>query len=111
MSTLKWWCGDLNEVAARRAREASAYLEFLRVAAMSAGLYVLEAGAEDLQTPHREDEAYLVIGGKARIRVGTEERPVARGSFIFVAAGVEHRFIDIEEELSVLVIFAPAESA
>lgn len=111
MSELKLWFGEMEEVAARRAREGGSYLEFLRVPAMSVGLYGLEAGAQDPQAPHRQDEAYLVIQGRARIRVATEERSVTRGSFIFVAAGVEHRFFDIEEDLSVLVFFAPAESA
>ena len=36
---------------------------------------------------------------------------MAAGSVIFVAAGVEHRFYDIAEELVVLVFFAPAESS
>ena len=111
MSELKLWFGEMEEVAARRAREGGSYLEFLRVPAMSVGLYGLEAGGEDPQTPHKQDEAYLVLEGRARMRVASEERPVARGSFIFVAAGVEHRFFDIEENLSVLVFFAPAESS
>jgi quercetin dioxygenase-like cupin family protein len=41
---------------------------------------------------------------------GEEDREVAAGSVIFVAAEVEHRFHDISEELAVLVFFAPAES-
>ena len=107
MSEMKLWFGEMEEVAARRAREGGSYLEFLRVPAMSVGLYELKAGGQDPQTPHKQDEAYLVISGRARIRVAAEERNVARGSFIFVAAGVEHRFFDIEADLSVLVFFAP----
>jgi mannose-6-phosphate isomerase-like protein (cupin superfamily) len=86
------------------------YLEFLRVPAMSAGLYQLPAGGSDPQKPHKEDELYYVVRGRARIRVGAEDREVAGGSVIFVAAEVEHRFYDIVEELLVLVCFAPAES-
>jgi len=111
MNDMKLWFGEMEEVAARRACEGSSYLEFLRVPAMSVGLYALKAGGQDPQTPHKQDEAYLVIEGRAHMRVATEERKVTRGSFIFVAAGVEHRFFDIEEDLSVLVFFAPAESA
>jgi quercetin dioxygenase-like cupin family protein len=44
------------------------------------------------------------------IRVGTEEQAVAPGSLIFVPANVEHRFHSIAEDLSLLVLFAPAES-
>jgi mannose-6-phosphate isomerase-like protein (cupin superfamily) len=87
------------------------YHEFLRVLAMSAGIYVLPAGASDGQTPHKEDEIYYVVRGKAKMRLGREEREVREADVIFVEAGLEHRFFDITEELVLLVIFAPAESS
>lgn len=85
------------------------YLEFIRAATLSVGLYVLSAGATDAQRPHTEDEVYHVVGGRACIRVGGEDRAVGAGSVVFVGAGVEHRFHSIEEDLTVLVFFAPAE--
>jgi quercetin dioxygenase-like cupin family protein len=87
------------------------YLEFLRVPSLSVGLYALPAGAADLQEPHTEDEVYHVVGGRARIQVGAEDRAVEAGTVVFVEAGVEHRFYAIEEDLKVLVFFAPAEGA
>jgi mannose-6-phosphate isomerase-like protein (cupin superfamily) len=87
------------------------YGEFLRVPAMSAGLYRLAAGAMDLQNPHLEDEMYYVVRGRAKLQLGGEEHVVQPGSTIFVEARLEHRFFDIEEELLLLVIFAPAESS
>ena len=77
---------------------------------MSAGVYVLPAGAVDPQHPHKEDDMYYVIRGKARMRVACEERSVSPGRVIFVEAKAEHRFFDITEESVVLVFFAPAES-
>jgi hypothetical protein len=44
------------------------------------------------------------------MRAGTEDRAVARGTLVFVAARIEHRFYGIEEDLEVLVFFAPAET-
>ncbi len=85
------------------------YLEFLRVPSLSAGLYMLAAGAADTQEPHTEDEIYYVISGRASILVDKESRPVEAGSLIYVKANVEHRFHTITEDLRVLVIFAPAE--
>jgi len=85
------------------------YLEFLRVPALSAGLYMLAAGAVDMQEPHTEDEIYYVISGRGFIQVDQESRPVEAGSLVFVKARVEHRFHTIIEDLRVLVIFAPAE--
>jgi len=87
-----------------------AYREFLRVPTMSAGLYVIPAGGVDPQLPHHEVEMYYVVRGKARFRAGDDDGEVAAGSVLFVAAGVEHRFYDITEELAVLVFFAPPES-
>jgi mannose-6-phosphate isomerase-like protein (cupin superfamily) len=100
----------LADLARERAQAGKRYLEFLRVPAMSAGLYVLAAGEPDPQTPHAQDEIYYVIEGSARMRAGERDQAVSAGSVIFVAAGVEHRFYDIREELTVLVLFAPAES-
>jgi len=87
------------------------YFELIRVPAMSAGLYVLQPGEPDRQTPHREDEIYYIVGGRAIIHVGSEDRPVAPGTAVFVPAGVEHHFHSITAALQVLVIFAPAETA
>lgn len=87
------------------------YQEFFRVPAMSAGIYVLFAGATDKQSPHHEDEIYYVVRGKAKLRLGREERSISQGDVIFVEKMVEHRFFDITDELVLLVIFAPAESS
>jgi mannose-6-phosphate isomerase-like protein (cupin superfamily) len=100
---------DLETVERRRRESGKRYKEFLRVASMSAGLYVLAAGSEDPQSPHREDELYYVAQGRAKFRAGADERAVEPGSLLYVAAGVAHRFYDITEELQILVFFAPAE--
>ena len=101
---------NVAEIDRERAQSGKLYREFLRVPSMSAGLYVLAAGATDSQRPHHEDEMYYVVRGKARFKVGDEDREVSAGSVLFVAADVEHRFHDIAEELAALVFFAPAES-
>ena len=101
-----WELADL-EVA----REASGrlYHEFMSVPDLSGGLYVLEAGATDPQSPHAEDELYVVMSGRATVFVDGGTRPVIAGSVVFVGAGVEHRFLDIEERLVLLLVFGPAE--
>ena len=98
------------EVEDQLAGSGKSYREFMRVAAMSVGLYVLAAGATDRQKPHREDEVYYVLRGRARFKAGAEDREVSAGSVIFVAAEVGHRFYDIAEELAILVAFSPAET-
>jgi mannose-6-phosphate isomerase-like protein (cupin superfamily) len=92
-------------------RTGELYLEFLRRDSMSCGLYVLEPGADDPQEPHQEDEVYVVLSGRAQLMVAGRDHPVGPGSVLFVARTVPHRFHHITERLSVLVFFAPAESA
>jgi mannose-6-phosphate isomerase-like protein (cupin superfamily) len=107
---MKALLATVGEIDQQRKQTGKLYREFLRVSAMSAGLYVLPAGTTDLQRPHHEDEMYYVVRGKARFRAGDEEQKISTGSLLYVAAEVEHRFYDIVEELAVLVFFAPAES-
>lgn len=101
---------QLSDLLEHRRRSGKLYHEFLRVPSMSAGVYVLAAGAADPQKPHQQDEMYYVVSGRARIEAGREDQAVEEGSVIFVPAEVEHRFYDISEELVVLVFFAPAET-
>ncbi len=85
------------------------YLEFVRTPDLSLGLYVLSPGEVDAQQPHAEDEAYVVLGGRARFTAGPETRSVGPGDTLFVGAGVPHRFHDITDELRLIVVFGPAE--
>jgi len=100
---------ELSQLISQRTDSNKAYLEFLKVPDLSMGLYVLPAGGTDLQSPHTEDEVYYVVSGKAQIKVADKNRTVQAGSIVYVAKNVEHRFYSIEEELTVIVFFAPAE--
>jgi len=101
----------LESLAADRSRAGRRYHEFLRVPDLSTGLYHLEAGAEDPQSPHGEDEIYVVVRGQAKFVAGTSEAEVSPGSVLFVPAHLEHRFHSIRSPLDVLVIFGPAEGS
>jgi mannose-6-phosphate isomerase-like protein (cupin superfamily) len=101
---------SLEELRDARAGADRLYHEFLRVPALSAGYYLLPAGGTDPQSPHLEDEIYVVAGGRARISVGDDEREVRAGDTIYVAATVPHRFHDIAEDLELIVFFAPPET-
>ena len=105
---------SLSELEAERTASGKRYLEFLRVPALSTGIYVLPMEGLDQQTPHQQDEIYYVVSGRARMKItrddqAPEDRLVVGGTVVFVEAGTEHRFHSIEEELVVLVVFGPAE--
>ncbi|MFD0745189.1 cupin domain-containing protein [Phytohabitans flavus] len=76
---------------------------------LSVGTYCIPVGGEDTQSPHTEDEVYVVAAGRARLTAESGTVDVGPGSVVFVPAGEEHRFTDITEDLTVLVFFGPAE--
>jgi mannose-6-phosphate isomerase-like protein (cupin superfamily) len=100
---------ELPDLISQQKDSDNLYLEFLKVPDLSMGLYVLPTGGLDPQSPHTEDEVYYVVSGRAQIKVADEDRDVQAGSIVYVAKNVEHRFHSIEEELKVIVFFAPAE--
>ena len=98
---------EYGEISRQRAESGKPYFQFINEGSMSLGSYVLAAGSTDTQSPHAEDEIYYVVAGRGAVEVAGERRPVQPGSIVFVAKEVEHRFVDIEENLSILVFFAP----
>jgi len=100
---------ELTQLVSQREASNKLYLEFLKVPDLSLGLYVLPAGRTDPQSPHTEDEVYYVVSGRAKIRLANEDRAVQAGSVVYVEKNVAHHFHSIEEELTLLVFFAPAE--
>jgi mannose-6-phosphate isomerase-like protein (cupin superfamily) len=90
-----------------RDADGHGYIDFLASDKLSVGLAIWLKGKPDRQRPHQEDEVYYVISGRGTIQVAGEDRPVEPGSLVFVATGVEHHFHSIEEDLRVLVFWAP----
>ena len=86
------------------------YAEFLRVPAMSMGVFAASPGFIDTQEPHAEDEVYVISAGTAVLEIAGERHSVGPGSIAFVPARVPHRFLEISTDLRVLVVFAPAET-
>ena len=83
------------------------YVEQLRVDDLSVGTYSIPADGLDDQSPHAEDEVYVVSSGRGRLVTDEGSVAVEPGSVIYVPAGQAHRFTDIEEDLAIVVLFAP----
>jgi CMP/dCMP kinase len=100
---------DLGRLAEKHRSSPRLYFEALRTGGLSAGLYrVARDGAGD-QRPHFEEEAYLVLEGRGRFRMGDEDFAVEPGHLFTVSARVEHGFHSITEDLLLLVFFVPPE--
>ncbi len=103
-----WLHFDIEEIRAERAEHGRPWQQFMQVPDLFAGLYEIPVGGEDGQAPHEADEVYYVLGGRATAVVEGERIPVAEGSVLYVAKDKDHRFVDITEDLSLLVFFATA---
>lgn len=97
---------QISELLDKRANSDEPWLEFLNVPSLYCGVYVLMPGQADPQKPHAFDEVYHVLAGRARFEKGGEVVDVRAGSLLYVPAGVDHRFFEIEEELRSLVFFS-----
>jgi mannose-6-phosphate isomerase-like protein (cupin superfamily) len=102
---------SLNDVLADLDRAGKAWKEFLRVDSMSMGVYRLRSGELDEQQPHTEDEVYYVVSGRAKFVYGSETRDVKASDVLYVDRNLPHRFVEITEELTLLVFFAPPENS
>ena len=59
----------------------------------------------DPQTPHEQDEVYVVVRGSGSFDVGGLRRPFAKGDVLFVPAGIAHRFEEFSDDLVVWALF------
>src|SRR5690348_11720306 len=87
--------------------EPNDWIVHLNTGDLSLGTYSIPAGGVDDQTPHTEDEIYVVKTGRATLVTPSGTAPVGPGSVIYVPAGEEHRFTDVTDDLALIVVFAP----
>jgi mannose-6-phosphate isomerase-like protein (cupin superfamily) len=90
-------------VDALRTREGKTFIELFRRNGLSVEIYQPEG--QDLQTPHQQDELYIIISGNGVFQDGGERYPFGPGDLIFVPAHREHRFLDFSDDFKTWVIF------
>lgn len=61
-------------------------------------------GVDD-QQPHTQDELYFVVKGSGTFVCGGRSVTFEPGDALFVAAGVEHRFVDFTDDFETWVVF------
>jgi mannose-6-phosphate isomerase-like protein (cupin superfamily) len=57
------------------------------------------------QTPHEQDEVYIIVKGRGVVFHDGKRDPFEPGDLIFIAAGIEHQFEDCTKDLEVWVVF------
>jgi mannose-6-phosphate isomerase-like protein (cupin superfamily) len=91
--------------AARRLKlpEGRRSAEILREGEVEIRFYAPK-GRDD-QTPHDQDEVYVVASGRGKFRVADRLTPFAPGDLLYVAAHETHRFEDFSEDFAAWVFF------
>jgi mannose-6-phosphate isomerase-like protein (cupin superfamily) len=79
------------------------FLELFTHGTMSVEIY--KPNKFDYQQPHEKDEIYIVISGEGDFYSDGKTVKFQKGDFLFVPAGVEHRFENFSEDFSTWVIF------
>ena len=59
----------------------------------------------DLQSPHKQDELYIIISGNGKFMRENKTVDFKMNDVLFVPAGAEHRFIDFSDDFATWVIF------
>jgi mannose-6-phosphate isomerase-like protein (cupin superfamily) len=95
---------DIEGVKAKLATGTGGYEIVHSSPGLEIGVYVLVAPEPDRQSPHEDDEVYVVLEGRGTLEVEGEQVDLREGQAVFVPAGAEHRFVGYEQ-LSVLVLF------
>lgn len=99
------WHFSLADVTARLARlpDGGRFHYALRHGSMKLGLYAPDR--HDPQTPHAQDELYIVSSGTGAFVKGEERRRFGPQDVLFVEAGVSHRFEAFSDDFAAWVIF------
>lgn len=59
----------------------------------------------DRQTPHDQDEVYIVISGRGTFVCAGKRVEFGPGDALFAAAGADHRFEGFSEDFATWVVF------
>lgn len=91
--------------AMRAVRESDdgLYGVLMQNGSMELGFY--RPRGKDEQNPHAQDEIYIVQSGSGTFIRGEERIDFTAGDALFVAAGVEHRFVDFSSDFAAWVVF------
>jgi mannose-6-phosphate isomerase-like protein (cupin superfamily) len=91
------------DALAALAKAGGAFVTLFRHGTLEVEIY--RPVGKDPQKPHPRDEIYVVISGAGDFLMGDRRVPFAPGDVLFVAAGIEHRFVDFTPDFATWVFF------
>jgi len=85
------------------AEPGALFVKVMEHGSMSVEIY--RPVGKDNQTPHLQDELYVIISGSGDFLSNGERIPFQPGDVLFVAAHVEHRFENFSDDFATWVVF------
>ncbi len=94
---------NTNEALEKLAQSNTPFLTVFEHGTLSVEVY--KPDKVDLQQPHTRDEVYIIVSGSGEFLNDGERTTFRTGDFLFVPAGIEHRFENFTEDFSTWVLF------
>lgn len=83
--------------------DGALFTKLMEHGSMSVEIY--RPAEKDRQTPHLQDELYVVISGTGEFLNNGQQSAFGPGDVLFVPVGIEHRFLDFSDDFVTWVIF------
>ena len=83
--------------------DGNRFVELFKHGTLTVELYAPRG--HDPQTPHTRDEVYVVVSGTGTFFHGGQRDAFGPGDFLFVEAGLEHRFENFSDDFATWVLF------
>lgn len=93
----------IAEALAQMPAEGKRVAVFLRHGSLLAEMYAPRG--HDPQLPHTRDEVYVIAAGRGVFVSGSARQDFAPGDFLFVPAGMVHRFESFSDDFAAWVMF------
>ena len=84
-------------------KEGETFIKVLAHGSMSVEIY--RPVNIDPQTPHMQDELYVIISGSGHFYMNGNISAFQQGDIMFVPANTEHRFVNFTNDFATWVIF------
>ncbi len=94
---------SLADALTELGKSSQPFTELFTHGSLSVELY--KPVGKDLQQPHTKDEVYVVVSGKGNFYCDGKNTSFKAGDFLFVPAGIEHRFENFSDDFVTWVIF------
>jgi len=94
---------SLTDASKRLAKSKSLFVELFKHGSLVVELY--KPVKLDNQQPHNRDEVYVIASGSGTFFNGVKRVKFKSGDFLFVKAGVEHRFEKFTKGFATWVFF------